>query len=100
MIQLEEAKERFLLVGVSEQDGDDAEDSIEELNELVETAGAVSVGKLIQKREKMHPATYVGKGKVEEIKELADRTKATGIVCDHGPCAVKAWRRDWHKRAG
>lgn len=82
MIQLEEAKERFLLVGVSEQDGDDAEDSIEELNELVETAGAVSVGKLIQKREKMHPATYVGKGKVEEIKELADRTKATGIVCD------------------
>lgn len=82
MIQLEEEKERFLLVGVSEQDGDDAEDSIEELNELVETAGAVSVGRLIQKREKMHPATYVGKGKVEEIKELASRTKATGIVCD------------------
>lgn len=82
MIQLEEEKERFLLVGVSEQEGDDAEDSIEELNELVETAGAVSVGRLIQKREKMHPATYVGKGKVEEIKELASRTKATGIVCD------------------
>lgn len=82
MIQLEEEKERFLLVGVSEQDGDDAEDSIEELNELVETAGAVSVGRLIQKREKMHPATYVGKGKVEEIRELASRTNATGIVCD------------------
>lgn len=82
MIQLEEEKERFLLVGVSEQDGDDAEDSIEELNELVETAGAVSVGRLIQKREKMHPATYVGKGKVEEIRELVSRTNATGIVCD------------------
>ena len=82
MIQLEEEKERLLLVGVSEQDGDDTEDSIEELGDLVETAGAVSVGSLIQKREKKHPATYVGKGKVEELKELCDKTGATGIVCD------------------
>lgn len=82
MIQLEEAKEQLLLVGVSEQDGDDAEDSLVELGELVTTAGAAVAGTLIQKRERMHPATYVGKGKVEEIRELLQTTGATGIVCD------------------
>ncbi|MBO5372230.1 MAG: GTPase HflX [Lachnospiraceae bacterium] len=82
MIQLEEAKEKVILVGVSEQDGDDAEDSIEELGELVETAGAAVAGVLIQKRERMHPGTYVGKGKVEEIREMLMETSATGVVCD------------------
>lgn len=46
----------MILVGVSEQDGDDAEDSVAELAELVRTAGAVVVGTLIQKRELMHRA--------------------------------------------
>ncbi len=82
MIQLEEAKERLILVGVSEQDGDDTEDSMEELGELVATAGASVAGMVIQKRETMHPGTYVGKGKVEEIRELLIETQATGIVCD------------------
>ena len=82
MIQLEEAKERLILVGVSEQDGDDTEDSMEELKELVATAGASVAGMVIQKRETMHPGTYVGKGKVEEIRELLIETQATGIVCD------------------
>ncbi len=82
MIQMEEAKEKVILVGVSEQDGDDAEDSIAELGELVETAGASVAGILIQKRERMHPGTYVGKGKVEEIRELLWETDATGVVCD------------------
>ncbi|MBO5302828.1 MAG: GTPase HflX [Lachnospiraceae bacterium] len=82
MIQMEEAKEKVILVGVSEQDGDDAEDSITELGELVETAGAAVAGILIQKRERMHPGTYVGKGKVEEIRELLLETGATGVVCD------------------
>ena len=82
MIQLEEAKERLILVGVSEQDGDDTEDSMEELKELVATTGASVAGMVIQKRETMHPGTYVGKGKVEEIRELLIETQATGIVCD------------------
>ena len=50
-IKIEEVKERVILVGVSEQDGDDAEDSVAELAELVKTAGAVTVGTLIQKRD-------------------------------------------------
>ena len=81
-IKIEEVEEKLILVGVSEQDGDDAEDSVEELKELVKTAGAAVVGNLIQKREKIHPGTYVGTGKVAEIEELIAQTGATGIVCD------------------
>ena len=56
IIELEDQIEKVILVGVSEQDGDDAEDSVAELAELVRTAGAVVVGTLIQKRELMHRA--------------------------------------------
>ena len=80
--EIEEMKEKVVLVGVSEQDGDDAEDSVAELAELVKTAGAEVVGTLIQKRALIHPGTYVGTGKVQEIAELAEQTGATGIVCD------------------
>ena len=81
-IVLEDFKERVSLVGVSEQDGDDAEDSLAELAELVKTAGASVAGTLIQTRELIHPGTYVGTGKVAEIAELLEHTGATGIVCD------------------
>ena len=81
-IKIEDIEERVILVGVSEQDGDDAEDSLAELAELVKTAGATVVGNIIQKRERQHPGMYVGTGKVEEIAELINSTNATGIVCD------------------
>lgn len=81
-VTLEDVEEKVVLVGVSEQEGDDAEDSLAELAELVKTAGAVVVGTLIQKRELIHPGTYVGTGKVEEIAQLIEQTGATGIVCD------------------
>ena len=81
-IKIEDIEERVVLVGVSEQDGDDADDSLSELAELVKTAGATVVGTLIQRREKIHPGTYVGTGKVAEIAELVESTGATGIVCD------------------
>ncbi len=80
--EIEEIEEKVVLVGVSEQEGDDAEDSVTELAELVKTAGATVVGTLIQKRETIHPGTYVGTGKVEEIALLIAQTGATGIVCD------------------
>lgn len=82
VFEIEEIEEKVILVGVSEQDGDDAEDSVEELAELVKTAGATVVGTLIQKREAIHPGMYVGTGKVNEIAELIAKTGATGIVCD------------------
>ena len=82
MIELEREMERVILVGISTQDNDDAEKSLEELEELAKTAGAVTVGKVLQRREQMHPGTYVGKGKLTEIKDLLWETEATGIICD------------------
>ena len=80
--KIEEIEEKVILVGVSEQDGDDAEDSVAELAELVKTAGATVVGTMIQKRELIHPGTYIGSGKVAELKLLVEELGATGIVCD------------------
>ena len=82
MIELREEKERVILVGVSVDDTDDTEKSLDELEELAKAAGAVTVGHVIQKREMIHPGTYVGKGKIDEIKELIWETEATGILCD------------------
>lgn len=80
--EFKEIEERVILVGVQESDGDDTEESLKELSELASTAGAVTVGTLIQNREAMHPVTYIGKGKIEELRLLADELDATGIVCD------------------
>ena len=74
--------ERVILVGVSFQENDDTVQSLDELAELAATAGALTVGKLIQNREAPHPGTYLGKGKIEELRELIWETDATGIVCD------------------
>ena len=78
----EERKERVILLGVSLHKNDDTEKSLKELKELVATAGAESVGCLIQSREAIHPGTYIGKGKIEEVRELLWETDATGVVCD------------------
>ena len=82
LYDLNEAEERVILVGVQEGDGDDTEESVEELAELTKTAGALVVGTVIQKRERIHPGTYVGKGKMEELKMLLTALDATGIICD------------------
>ena len=82
LYDLKEEQERVILVGVSTGDHDDTEQSLDELGDLVKTAGALAVGKVIQNREAMHPGTYVGKGKIDEIKELLWEMDATGIVCD------------------
>ena len=82
MIELKEQEERVILVAVSTDDQDDTIHSVEELAELVTTAGAIAVGTVIQNREKIHPGTYVGKGKIEEIKEMLWEREATGIICD------------------
>ena len=81
MIQTAEKKEKFILVGV-ETGKDRMEESLSELAELLDTAGGETVGKVIQNLESINKATYVGKGKVEEIKELAEELGADGIVCD------------------
>lgn len=82
LYEMQEELEKVILVGVSTGDNDDTRQSLDELGDLVKTAGAEVVGKVIQNREAMHPGTYVGKGKIEEIKELLWELDATGIVCD------------------
>lgn len=79
--ETKQTEEKVILVGVSVS-GDDMEASLDELEELVRTAGGVCVGRVIQNRDQMHPGTYVGKGILAEIKELLWETQATGIVCD------------------
>ena len=74
--------ERVILVAISERDGDDTVASLEELAELAATAGAEVVGTVIQNLEHMNPGTYVGSGKLEEIRDMIWEKEATGIICD------------------
>ena len=78
----EQPVERVILVGISERNGDDTESSLAELAELAATAGAEVVGTVIQNLEHMHPGTYVGTGKLEEIRDMIWEKEATGIICD------------------
>lgn len=80
--EIEELEERVILIGVSTRDGDDTEQSLQELKELADTAGAITVGTVIQNREQVHPGTYIGKGKIEEVRQLAYELEATGVICD------------------
>lgn len=86
-----EIEERVVLVGVCTQEGDDTLDSMEELKELCQTAGAITVGVVIQNREGFHPGYYVGTGKIDEIRQMIIETQATGIVCDDelSPAQIK-----------
>lgn len=83
MYDIKDQEERFVLVGVAAADSDDTAESLDELEELAATAGAVTVGKIIQNRERIHPGTFIGKGKIDEVKALAIEMGATGVVCDH-----------------
>ena len=77
-----ETEERVILVGVQLDENDNVKESLDELEELADTAGAETVGKIIQNRETVHPGTYIGKGKIEEVRVLMLATDATGIICD------------------
>lgn len=78
----EKENERVVLVAVHERYEPDNRASLDELSELVKTAGAVSVGIMEQNLETLNPVTYLGKGKIEELKTMLVAYNATGIVCD------------------
>ncbi len=82
LYEIEEQAERVILVGVATDNLKEVEDSLLELSELASTAGAVTVGTLIQNRENIHPGTYLGKGKLDELRALITELNATGIICD------------------
>lgn len=82
MYEMEQIDERVILVGIDTENEDAANRSLDELSELAKTAKAAVVGRLIQPRESAHPGTYIGKGKLTELKDLIWETDATGIICD------------------
>jgi GTP-binding protein HflX len=89
LYDLKQEEERFILVGIQLNDSEPAEESLDELEELARTAGAAAAGRLIQSREAMHPLTYIGKGKIEELKDLIWEQDASGIICDDELSAVQ-----------
>lgn len=82
LIETSDIQERVILVGVSLGDLASTEDSLDELEQLADTAGAVTVGKLVQNLDRINPATYIGKGKLDELKLAIFELDATGVICD------------------
>jgi GTP-binding protein HflX len=79
-----ETREKLVLVGVA-LDGaraDDVESSLDELSQLVDTAGADEVARVVQRRERPDPATYVGRGKAEELREVSLAVDSDTVVFD------------------
>ena len=74
--------ERILLVGVSLDNEEDTIESLAELAELTKTAGGEVVREVYQNREQIHPGTYVGKGKLEEIRDIIEEDDIDAVVCD------------------
>ena len=75
--------ERVVLVGVwTEGSIENAENSLTELRALAETAGSEVLDGLIQRRDKPDPATYIGSGKVQELREVVRATGADTVICD------------------
>ena len=77
-----EIQERVILIGVQTEQGEDVEASLDELSELAGTAGAQTAAKVIQNREAVHPGTYIGKGKIQEVRGLLAALDANGVICD------------------
>lgn len=85
--ELQELEERVILVAVEMDERNsrsamDTEACLDELEELVKTAGATAVARSVQKRERVHPGHYLGTGKIEELRLMLQTYDATGIVCD------------------
>jgi GTP-binding protein HflX len=68
----------FLIAALPDADHDE----LSELTELLRTAGVADVGKLIQRRDQPHPNTYLGAGKLEELKAELARSDANLVACD------------------
>ena len=100
MEYFEEIQDRVILIGVQANLGDDMEESLDELGELAATAGAYVAGRIIQNREAIHPGTYIGKGKIEEVKGLLYALNANGVICDDelSPAQMNNLSGNWNAR--
>jgi GTP-binding protein HflX len=82
MYENEQKVERMILAAVCCGDENDTRASLRELAALAETAGACVVGTAIQNRDYPDPGTYMGSGKIEEIREMVIMLDADGVICD------------------
>lgn len=82
MFDNNEIEEKVILVAVDLDNGEDIDVNLNELKELVKTAGATVVGRMVQKKDTIDKGTYIGSGKIEELRDLILELGATGIVCD------------------
>ncbi|MBO5072151.1 MAG: GTPase HflX [Eubacterium sp.] len=89
--EISEEKECVILVAVElnntgnrtkNQISTSVDNSLDELQELAQTAGARTVGRLVQNREAVHPGTYIGKGKISELRDMVSGLHADAIICD------------------
>ncbi|MGO1774185.1 MAG: GTPase HflX, partial [Agrococcus casei] len=74
--------ERVVLIGVYQSDAQEAENSLHELAALAETAGAEVLDGMLQRRPNPDPATYIGSGKAQELREIVAETGADTVVAD------------------
>lgn len=91
--------DRLVLVGVDTPGADmPMEESLDELARLLDTAGALVAGMISQQRPTPHPATYVGKGKLEEIGRWVTELDADGIACDDelSPAQLRTLEEELH----
>ncbi len=88
-----EVPEKILLVGVElpQVRGRDVDESLDELAQLVETAGAAVVGRMVQRRDRPDPATYVGRGKVEELHVVSEQLDVDTVVFDCELSPAQQW---------
>ncbi len=83
MINTSEKKEKYIEIAVTDgYDMDAVKSSLDELARLLDTAGAESVHQLTQTMESPSPATYIGKGKIDELREFIDAFDADGVISD------------------
>ena len=87
MRETEEIRDRVVLVGLNspvlKKDENADDETMEELAALVETAGAETVGIVLQNRPSPDPRTFIGEGKVEEVKEFCHNNQATMVIFDN-----------------
>ncbi|MCR5022823.1 MAG: GTPase HflX, partial [Lachnospiraceae bacterium] len=89
MIETKTRHEKYVLVAVYDRDEEKALALLSELALLTDTAGGECVCKVIQHLENPNPASYIGKGKAEEISVLIDELGADGVICDDELTAVQ-----------
>ena len=82
--------EKVILVAVNTGSEEECRLLLDELELLAETAGAQTVGRVVQNREMPDPVSYIGKGKLEELSWLLEDTGADGIICDDELSPVQA----------